>query len=396
MVRIPAGEILEPAQPARSKLAEIHPALRTANSFAVHQFSTIAGFAKWKAKLTGRVGPHHDGYSDGDEQADQEIRSADFNSGSFAVAGEIQADGLLFSLSSRSAPPLFGLGIIDRIPDRVLEEVALCQSGPGQMLQREAVARQSPEAFLNVSVSLADALKVSGRVSRLKDGRIGRFGWKGQVATLHEFTLQACASELGIEVPGFPQSAPPWIPGFKTPGLDLTAAQCDSLVKFVASFPAPIRRRPESEQHAREITAGQKLFDRIGCAVCHRPTLGDVDGIYSDLLLHDMGQSLSDGSIYGLQVTNESSDRAERLPVFHESLPVTRRVILPKFGASHQEWRLRDSAPYMHDGRARTISVAVAIHGGEGGESARQFFRLTLRERQQIELFLQSLAAPMQ
>jgi hypothetical protein len=34
-------------------------------------------------------------------------------------------------------------------------------------------------------------------------------------------------------------------------------------------------------------------FDRIGCAACHRPSLGAITGIYSDLLLHDMGDSLS-------------------------------------------------------------------------------------------------------
>src|SRR5712692_6952830 len=68
--------------------------------------------------------------------------------------------------------------------------------------------------------------------------------------------------------------------------------------------------------------------------------------------------------------------------------------------ANEREWRapplwgLRDSAPYLHDGRADTISAAVAMHGGEATASAYQFFRLSPLERQQVELFLQSLAAP--
>jgi hypothetical protein len=49
---------------------------------------------------------------------------------------------------------------------------------------------------------------------------------------------------------------------------------------------------------------------------------------------------------------------------------------------------LRDSAPYLHDGRANTVRDAVALHGGEGAASAQQFLCLNLRERQQIELFL--------
>ncbi len=56
----------------------------------------------------------------------------------------------------------------------------------------------------------------------------------------------------------------------------------------------------------------------------------------------------------------------------------------------------RDTAPYLHDGRADTIATAVALHGGEGQVAALKFFRLTLAERQQVELFLQSLAAPLQ
>jgi CxxC motif-containing protein (DUF1111 family) len=48
----------------------------------------------------------------------------------------------------------------------------------------------------------------------------------------------------------------------------------------------------------------------------------------------------------------------------------------------------------LHDGRAETIADAVALHGGEGLIAAQAFFRLSPREQQQVELFLQSLAAP--
>ena len=69
-------------------------------------------------------------------------------------------------------------------------------------------------------------------------------------------------------------------------------------------------------------------------------------------------------------------------------------------GARSQEWRtpplwgFRDSGPYLHDGRAETLEEAVAMHGGQGQESARQFFELKLRERLQVQTFLNSLVAP--
>ena len=49
-------------------------------------------------------------------------------------------------------------------------------------------------------------------MSRLKDGRIGRFGWKAQTATLEEFVLSAAAGEMGLEVPGRHQAADPRFP----------------------------------------------------------------------------------------------------------------------------------------------------------------------------------------
>ncbi len=57
-------------------------------------------------------------------------------------------------------------------------------------------------------------------------------------------------------------------------------------------------------------------------------------------------------------------------------------------------WGLRDSAPYLHDGRAATVADAVALHGGEGHAAAQAYARLSEDEREQVELFLKTLAAP--
>jgi hypothetical protein len=57
-------------------------------------------------------------------------------------------------------------------------------------------------------------------------------------------------------------------------------------------------------------------------------------------------------------------------------------------------WGLRDSGPYLHDGRAKTLDEAVMWHGGQGAESARQFQALTRVERLQVQAFLKTLVAP--
>jgi len=185
--------------------------------------------------------------------------------------------------SKRNTPPLFGAGLIDAIPDKVLEEVA---------------AEQAKASGDKPKSSEFAAMPVRGRLALLKDGRAGRFGWKASVASLREFTLQACSSELGLEVPGFARAAPPWKSDYKAPGIDLTREQCDTLTRFVASLPRPGERPANSPEQADAIKRGRQLFESVGCAVCHRPKLGDVDGIYSDFLLHDMGRELSDSGSY--------------------------------------------------------------------------------------------------
>ena len=121
------------------------------------------------------------------------------------------ADGVNLIVSQRNTPALFGAGRIDAIPSEVLVAVA---------------AHQPAE--------------VRGRVSRTPEGRVGRFGWKAQIASLHEFVRVACANELGLEVPGHSQAVSPLAPSQKAKGLDLTEAECDDLVAYVRALPAPV------------------------------------------------------------------------------------------------------------------------------------------------------------
>jgi CxxC motif-containing protein (DUF1111 family) len=339
------GRQVELEIPSQEELAKIHPVLRTQSSFPLHRFGVGPEFAQWKASIFPDSNRRH-------------VKS-------------IGSGKLTLIESKRNTPPLFGAGLIDTIPDKVLDEVAAEQ------------AKASGDAPRSSDFRLrGEVLPVRGRVARLKDGRAGRFGWKASVANLREFTLQACSSELGLEVPGFARAAPPWKSDYKAPGIDLTREQCDTLTSFVASLPRPGVRPADSKEQAGAIERGRQLFGSVGCAVCHRPKLGDVEGIYSDLLLHDMGHELSDsGSYTVLEIASKDKSKQPR-------------------AANELEWRtpplwgLRDSAPYLHDGRAATVAEAVALHGGEGLSAAQKYKRLSEKERKEVELFLQTLAAP--
>jgi CxxC motif-containing protein (DUF1111 family) len=256
-------------------------------------------------------------------------------------------DRVAFSLTARNTPPIFGAGLIDGLSDRDLERVAW---------------HQPPD--------------VRGRVHRLKDGRIGRFGWKAQVASLEDFVLTACANELGLEVPGHHQAASPLVPDAQARGLDLTAEECAALVDYVRSLPPPVSLPPSGVQGSAAIEGGRNLFLSIGCASCHTPDLGPIRGIYSDLLLHDLGENLSDpGTYYG-----DDSD----------SLGAAKRGEW----RTSPLWGIKDSGPYLHDGRAPSLAEAVVLHGGQGAASAHRFRSLGPVEQSQIQAFLDSLAAP--
>ena len=87
----------------------------------------------------------------------------------------------------------------------------------------------------------------------------------------------------------------------------LSAAECDALLTYVRSLPRPSEPARSDRNEGRDIAAGKSLFASIGCATCHAPKLGGVAGLYSYLLLHDMGTELGDVGQYGV-FTPDSSE----------------------------------------------------------------------------------------
>jgi CxxC motif-containing protein (DUF1111 family) len=266
------------------------------------------------------------------------------------------------SLAQRNTPPLFGLGLIDSIPDRVIL---------ANMKWQRARHGLAPGDTEHLPV---------GRAGRLTDGRIGKFGWKAQAASLSEFVQAACANELGLSNPGHPQPQPLGRPDYKAAGFDLTQKQCDQITDFIASLPKPEERGPADEAQRAHIERGKKVFGQIGCADCHSPSLGSVSGIYSDLLLHRMGQDLeSGGASYGGEPPPKESPSSGPLPEEWRTPPL---------------WGVADSAPYLHDGRAATLEDAIRLHGGQGARAAGRFAQLTRGDKFLLVAFLKTLRAP--
>ncbi len=409
------GRFRSPAPAALiEQLAGLHAGFRTSRSVVLHKFGTDPNYDSWRSGallsesrqqsgvlISGGVGPTRDVRTEQLVRALQEEiaversqtapnasvldRSADrirqVRAEMLANNPTLQQPAIAFgtslvSRSQRNPSPLFGLGLIDAIPAEAIEAIANRQ------------ANESPGT--------------QGRPSRLKEGRIGRLGWKGQTADVRDFVLTACAVELGLEVPGHHQALIPQAPKYQPPGLDLTSDECDALIAYVRSLPRPIERKATSAAEAEHLAAGKAAFSRIGCASCHTAKVGNVEGLYSDLLLHDMGQEMAQQGSYS-DSSGDFSDEPqgrEMPPGVARNGPAAPASNPTNMGATRREWRtpplwgFRDSGPYLHDGRAQTLEQAVAMHDGQGAKAAQRFFQLSPRERLQVEAFLKSLVAP--
>ncbi len=336
-------------------LDQIHPGFRGSKSAVLHRYGTEPEYASWRRRFFGsnRNEQSNQPANRREDSVEGRIRAFQEQTGPDRGPGKRSPSlppmsGFALSVAERNTPALFGVGRIDEIPSEVL-----------------------------VAVAASQAAGVRGRISRTREGRIGRFGWKAQLPNLHEFVRGACANELGLEVPGHSQGTSPLAPSKNAKGLDLTEAECDDLVSFIRALPAPVAVDPSGLLGTEDMRAGRRLFADAGCASCHTATLGSVQGIYSDLLLHDMGGSLSDsGSTYGI------------------GGPKTPDGPTPREWRTPPLWGYRDSGPYLHDGRAHNLEEAVALHEGQGKKSAHRFFALSSRARAQVEAFLKSLIAP--
>ncbi len=275
-------------------------------------------------------------------------------------------------VSPRIAPQLPGVGLLEAITEADIEANARTQA--------------------------ASAGPVKGQVNRVWDvfakaERVGRFGWKANVASLAHQTAGAFNGDMGITTSVFPQegctsaqadclAAPSGGPAQgKAPEID-----DDNLaqVVFYQATLAPVARRQAKDP---QVLRGQALFAQAQCTACHRPSYVTGEGPfppltsaklarqkiwpYTDLLLHDMGAALADGR--------------------------------PDFQASGTQWKtpplwgvgliqsVNGHQRLLHDGRANGVLEAVLWHGGEAKPAQEQVLKMSQAERQALVKFVESL-----
>jgi len=273
--------------------------------------------------------------------------------------GEL-ADGV--RVSPRLAPQVIGMGLLEAIPEQRLEALA------------------DPRD--------ADGDGISGRVNRVWDVeadelRIGRFGWKADQPSVAQQTAAAFLGDLGATSRLFPEQNCPAPQSVCADAIDGGEPEVqdhlfDDVVLYTQTLAVPVRRGADDP----EVLRGKALFHEAGCDGCHVAThqtgRSPIAALseqtiwpYTDLLLHDMGEALSDG-----RPVFEAEGREWRTP--------------PLWGIGLLE-AVNGHERLLHDGRARGVAEAILWHGGEA-EAAKESFRtMNEEDREALVRFVRSL-----
>jgi len=308
------------------------------------------------------------------------IAQPDFLPAGNPLSGQGGNSNIIFRIPT----PLFGAGLIEAIPDSAI----LANMRSNTSLKSPLGISGHPNAHL------------SGNVNRsANDGTITRFGWKAQNKSLLMFAGEAYNVEMGVTNQLFPQERD------ETPGCLFNATPEDTLnftttsattsnsntavisdIEAFANFvrmlapPTPAPATPSSEN-------GRATFARIGCAHCHTPSLttgtmiasgssthpsaalsNQTANLFSDLLVHHMGEGLADGITQG----GAGPDEFRTTPL----------------------WGVGQRVFFLHDGRTNNLVDVIRAHRSRGSEANKvieRFNKLSTQEQQEIIDFLRSL-----
>jgi CxxC motif-containing protein (DUF1111 family) len=255
----------------------------------------------------------------------------------------------------RIPTPLFGLGLVENTPDATLRmNLAATQAARSQL-------------------GIGGTFNTSGN-----DGTITRFGWKAQNKSLLIFAGEAYNVEQGVTSELFPNERSA-IPGCvfnqgpedatvmlngnnSSPNFGTLVGTASEMLSDVGNFAVFMRLSapPTPGPQNASTQNGSTLFNSVGCALCHSPSLTTADSIFtgmgsvtyhpfSDYALHHMGSGLADGINQGAA----GPDQFRTAPL----------------------WGVGQRLFFLHDGRTSDLLQAIEAHSGCGaGDSGHDRF----------------------
>ncbi len=297
-----------------------------------------------------------------------------------ALTGQNGNPNIIFRIPT----PVFGAGLIEAIPDSAI----LANMNANSNIKKQQGISGHPNAHLSGNANHS-----------ANDGTITRFGWKAQNKSLLMFAGEAYNVEMGVTNQLFPQErdetpgcvlnpTPEDTLNFTTPSTS-TPNQNTAVVSDIEAFADFMRMLapPTPAPDTPSIVNGRTLFATTGCAFCHTqsfttgkaiasgsstlPSLALSNqpvNLWSDLLVHHMGEGLADGITQG----GAGPDEFRTAPL----------------------WGVGQRVFFLHDGRTTDLVKAIEAHKSHGSEASaiiERFNRLSVTQQQEIINFLRSL-----
>jgi hypothetical protein len=300
-------------------------------------------------------------------------------------------------------PFIFGSGGVELLGLEMTEDL--------QALRTQALARPGTVIpltthgvdFGNLVADSNGNLDFSGVKGVDADLVVKPFGRKGEFATVRDFDTGAMQFHFGMQPSevvgtGFDADADGVVDEVR-PG-DLSA-----LHTFEATL-----ERPEAETAIATEASGFQRFKQIGCAACHVPVLetrgktlrlrfpsdpiDHTSGIYATVDLTQPPVSFRSNSTGGIAVPLFADlKRHDMGPGLSENFAQVDAQRNREFTTARL-WGVADTAPYLHDGRATTLTEAILLHGGEALPARNAFAGLSDQNQARVIAFLRALRTP--
>jgi CxxC motif-containing protein (DUF1111 family) len=291
---------------------------------------------------------------------------------------------------------------------------------------------------------------VSGGAWRLAADLVVRpFQWKGANAFIRDFVRGALPNEIGMqstEILGSPTVDPATVDG-DGDGVanEVFVGDVTALTVYQAAQPRPTTRQElaslgvipalsAAEQSA--IAAGSTAFDSMGCNSCHVRQLTVNDVIFrepsNNVNFRDAGNVFPNGRSYGssaldpahpvsFDLTKDSPENnnihtanGQTLGAFvrdsagHATVALFGDLRRHDMGSGLAEevdeigtgksvfetenlWGCGSTPPYMHDGRAASLTEAILEHGGEAQTARNNFAAASTTTQKNLIAFLNNL-----
>ncbi|MBT8123738.1 MAG: hypothetical protein KJO81_02815 [Gammaproteobacteria bacterium] len=244
------------------------------------------------------------------------------------------------------------------------------------------------------------------------------FGRKGEFDTIRGFDTGAMAFHIGM------QSVDEFGPGDPDgDGIEdeLTTGEMSALHIFLTTSERPFQQKLSTDEQRR----GKRIFNRIGCTGCHKPTIntrspvleyritggGVIDPDQEPYFSVDLSSDVPEGARFetnrrgGIKVPIFSDykrhNMGSRLAESFHALEtpdcdneVSGTEITNCNFITMKLWGLADTAPYLHDGRALTVFEAIAFHGGEAQRVRDRFLGLSKGGQNALLAYLGTLKNP--